>query len=88
MADKAKLPSPKVLLEEDLDYIYDNLREEFALIAGKRLLITGGAGFIGYHLVHTTLHDNRSATPDSIVDVTFYDNYVRGVPAWLTAIAE
>ena len=34
-------------------------------MAGKRLLIVGGAGFLGYYLVQSVLHWNRSATrPD------------------------
>jgi nucleoside-diphosphate-sugar epimerase len=70
------------IVEADLDYICTTLTEEFGRIAGKRLLIVGGAGFLGYYLVQSVLHHNKQAgvTP---IDLTVYDNFSRGVPAWL-----
>jgi hypothetical protein len=35
------------LIDCDLDHIRANLRDEFTAMAGKRLLLTGGAGFLG-----------------------------------------
>ena len=81
-----KLPSLDELLGRDLDYIRDNLRQEFGAIAGKNLLITGGAGFLGYYLVLAALHWNKSAGSSSRIRVTVYDNFVRGTPSWLTAL--
>lgn len=72
------------LLEEDLSYVARALGAEFAELAGKRLLITGGAGFLGYYLVQSALHYNRSAA--RAIDVTVYDNFARGYPAWLAAL--
>ncbi len=71
---------------EDLNYICDNLKQEFAQMAGKRLLITGGAGFLGYYLVQSVLHWNKKSSPDKTIHLTVYDNYMRGVPAWLTQL--
>ena len=76
------LPTLKELLNKDLDYVCANLAEEFTRMSGKNLLITGGAGFLGYYLVLGALHWNKSASAP--IDVTVYDNYARGVPAWLT----
>ena len=42
-------------MRQDLDQILDEVAEELGRIAGKRLLITGGAGFLGYYLVQTAL---------------------------------
>jgi UDP-glucuronate decarboxylase len=81
-----KLPLLDELLNRDLDYIVHSLREEFARIAGKNLLITGGAGFLGYYLVLAPLHWNKTADAASKIRVTVYDNFVRGTPAWLTAL--
>ena len=52
----ARIPALEELLQGDLDYICGNLKEEFGRMAGQRLLITGGAGFLGYYLVHAALH--------------------------------
>ena len=69
------------VLDTDLAYICGNLEEEFYAIAGKDLLIVGGAGFLGYYLVQSALHYNQGAAKP--IRVTVYDNYVRGVPQWL-----
>ena len=69
----------------DLDYMSARLRDEFARMAGKDLLIVGGAGFLGYYLVQAIVHWNRNH-PGRHIPITVYDNFVRGVPAWLTAI--
>jgi len=69
------------VVDTDLAYICGNLKEEFSAIAGKDLLIVGGAGFLGYYLVQSALHYNRGAAKP--IHVTVYDNYVRGVPQWL-----
>jgi nucleoside-diphosphate-sugar epimerase len=74
------------LLDRDLDYVCDRLRDDYASMAGKRVLITGGAGFLGYYMVQGLLHWNDRARPGDRIHVTVFDNYVRGVPAWLEAL--
>ncbi|MFN8487869.1 MAG: NAD-dependent epimerase/dehydratase family protein [Caldilineaceae bacterium] len=71
------------IIVEDLNYICRNLAEEFAQMAGKKLLITGGAGFLGYYLVQSVLHWNKTTEEACHIHVTVYDNYIRGVPDWL-----
>lgn len=66
----------------DLDYIVDRLRTDFAVMSGKRLLIVGGGGFLGHYMVQAVLHWNMQGF-GSPIDLTIYDNWVRGVPAWL-----
>ncbi len=66
----------------DLGYICDHLSQEFSTMSGKRLVITGGAGFLGYYLVQAVVHWNRHFT-DSPIDLAVYDNFMRGVPDWL-----
>jgi dTDP-glucose 4,6-dehydratase/UDP-glucuronate decarboxylase len=70
------------LLDEDLESICVDAETEFASLSGKRLLITGGGGFLGYYLVQAALHHNRTRDADA-VDVVVYDNYLRGIPVWL-----
>jgi nucleoside-diphosphate-sugar epimerase len=55
-------------------------------MAGKRLLITGGAGFLGYYMVQGVLHWNDRAPERDRIRVTVFDNYARGVPAWIEAL--
>jgi dTDP-glucose 4,6-dehydratase/UDP-glucuronate decarboxylase len=76
------VPSAADVVTEDLRGIAKRLDIEFASMAGKRLLITGGAGFLGYYLVQAPLEWNRSGAGDPI-DVVVYDNWIRGVPSWL-----
>jgi len=82
------LPTLDTLLDHDLRYMCGNLRDELGRVAGKSLLITGGAGFLGYYLVHTAVHWNRAADAASKIRVTVYDNFVRGTPTWLTALQD
>jgi len=51
-----------------------------------RHLITGGGGFLGYYLVQAALYWNDKRASGARIDVTVYDNYVRGVPEWLEAL--
>ena len=73
----------KTVVEQDLDYICRGLEAEFRKMAGKQLLVVGGAGFLGYYLVQSVLHwnDHRDGAP---IQLTVYDNYIRGIPKWLT----
>jgi UDP-glucuronate decarboxylase len=81
-----RIPPLEVLLTEDLDYICGNLTEEFGRMAGNPLLITGGAGFLGYYLVHAALHFNKTAGRTQPIRLTVWDSFMRGTPTWLTAL--
>lgn len=74
------------LLDEDLDAICTDLMAEFGAMSGGRLLITGGGGFLGYYLVQSVLYWNDTRSAGAKIDVTVYDNYVRGVPEWLEGL--
>jgi nucleoside-diphosphate-sugar epimerase len=74
------------VVNKDLEYICGNLAEEFGCLSGKRLLITGGAGFLGYYLAQAVLHWNKGTDGAQNIQLTVYDNYIRGVPAWLTRL--
>ena len=81
------VPTLEALLKDDLDYICGNLEEEFGRMAGDPLLITGGAGFLGYYLVHAVLHFNKTAGRRQPIRLTVWDSFIRGTPTWLTALA-
>jgi nucleoside-diphosphate-sugar epimerase len=70
------------VVAQDLDYMCNALRAELPRLSGTNVLITGGAGFLGYYLVLVLLQWNRrSGAPP--IRVTVYDSYVRGMPVWL-----
>ncbi|MCK5488677.1 MAG: NAD-dependent epimerase/dehydratase family protein, partial [Gemmatimonadetes bacterium] len=72
----------------DLHYICERLDDEFSAMGGKRLLITGGAGFLGYYLVQAVAAWNRDRTAAERIQMTVLDNYSRGKPEWLLGLAD
>jgi nucleoside-diphosphate-sugar epimerase len=76
----------KDLVKQDLDRICKALESEFAAMAGQHLLVTGGAGFLGYYLVQAALHAGRSGR-HAPIHVTVWDNFARGRPEWLDALS-
>jgi nucleoside-diphosphate-sugar epimerase len=82
IAENSERQLAQQVVENDLEYIASNLAEEFPKLAGRRLLITGGAGFLGHYLVQSALYWNRTRTGPKI-DVTIFDSYIRGIPEWL-----
>ena len=67
----------------DIEYIYDNCREGLSHFAGENILITGGAGFLGYYLLQSILFWNRVSKDYDHVRLIVMDNFIRGVPSWL-----
>lgn len=82
MSESALLQSADDVVAEDVESICDRLTDEFGQMAGSNLLITGGAGFLGYYFVHAIHHHNRNSTEAERISLTVFDNYVRGVPGW------
>ena len=78
--------TPEQVLTEDLDYICESLAEELPSLAGKHVLITGGAGFLGYYLVQGLLHWNSQSSAEP-VSVDVFDNFSRGTPKWLSDLS-
>jgi UDP-glucuronate decarboxylase len=76
------------IVRGDLDLLCRMLSEELKRLAGKQLLITGGAGFLGYYLVQTAAHFNQSAPSSGRIGITVFDNFSRGVPAWLVRLRD
>lgn len=80
----SKIQSLEQLLDEDLRYICDNVSAEFSEMSGHNLLITGGAGFLGYYLVQAVLYWNLNHSSDNPIRLTVFDSYFRGLPKWLS----
>ena len=74
------------VVEADLSYICKELEEELMCLSGQRILITGGAGFLGYYLVQCILYWNSQNYEKEPINVVVYDNFIRGTPKWLEEI--
>jgi nucleoside-diphosphate-sugar epimerase len=74
------------IVTQDLNDICQRLSPELAEIGDGKLLITGGAGFLGHYLVQVVDHWNRQFAGSSKIELTVFDNLIRGLPPWLAAI--
>lgn len=74
------------VVKKDVAYMVDNLNKELIKLSGSRLLLTGGAGFLGYYLVHTIVGWNRLRDDSALstIDLVVCDNFMRGLPNWLS----
>jgi UDP-glucuronate decarboxylase len=74
------------VVRDDLETLCDTLTGELDQMAGKPLLITGGAGFLGYYLVQTITAFNANAEKNRRIRLTVFDNFSRGLPGWLSSL--
>lgn len=74
------------VINTDLEYICSNLETELGAISGRKLLISGGAGFLGYYLIQAVLYRNKKEDESHAIHITVYDNYIRGLPDWLNTV--
>jgi len=74
------------VITEDLELLTMQLQRELPRLSGSSVLVAGGAGFLGYYLVQAPLHWNRRNAGADPIRVTVLDNFIRGVPEWLTSL--
>ena len=74
------------VVQQDLAALSKSLKFELAKMAGTRVLITGGAGFLGYYLVQALTHFNTTVDAKQKISVTVFDNLSRGLPPWLETL--
>ena len=70
----------------DLERLCERLDPVFAEMSGSHLLITGGAGFLGYYLVQAPLAWNLANPNSDPIRVTVHDRFYRGIPTWLATL--
>ncbi len=71
--------------DADLDHILTAAADAFDRLAGSEVLITGGAGFLGYYLTQAALAFGER-NPSAPIQVTVFDSFIRGLPGWLDAL--
>jgi UDP-glucuronate decarboxylase len=84
---RTRMTAQQVILN-DLNEINHRLTNEFSVMAGKTLFISGAAGFLGHYLVQAVLHWNQFQGASNPIQVIACDNFMRGVPKWLTKWAD
>jgi nucleoside-diphosphate-sugar epimerase len=84
--NEARRAAAEAIVQEDLARICEAIEPEWPRLAGGRMLITGGAGFLGYYLVQAIVFRNRQSTPEEQVELTVWDHFGRGRPAWIEGL--
>ncbi|PIQ73506.1 NAD-dependent dehydratase [Candidatus Roizmanbacteria bacterium CG11_big_fil_rev_8_21_14_0_20_36_8] len=73
--------------KKDLVYITLKASSAFKTLSQKKILITGGAGFLGYYLVKSILFWNEVHSSQKIF-VTVLDNFMLGEPPWIQELKQ
>lgn len=75
------------VVELDLAHIAVSLHEELKLASGKTILITGGAGFLGYYMVQALVAWNNANPDEKPIRGVISDSFSRGKPEWLSELS-
>ena len=71
----------------DIDYILDNLKDEFSVMSNSKLLLTGCAGFLGFYIMKSIIKWN-DLNPNNSIYLIACDNFIRGKPKWITNLKD
>ena len=74
-------------LAEDWRRVEASLGDHIARFSGKRMLITGAAGFLGFGFLHFFSYLNSRQVERNRIRLVAADNFLRGRPRWLAALA-
>ena len=70
------------IVSADMCEIFSNLKDKIRAFEGRVVLITGGAGFLGYNFIHFLIYGNAKIFRLSC-RIIVLDNFIRGLPSWL-----
>jgi len=73
--------------KRDAIEIIKNLGDKSKRFSGKKILLTGAAGFLGSQFIHYFLTLNDSKEIEKHCTLYCMDNFIRGVPSWLEDIS-
>ncbi len=74
--------SAEQVVANDMEEITGKLDGKYQAFDGKTILLTGGAGFLGYYFIHFFLKLNDGLLKNNC-KIICMDNFMRGVPDWL-----
>jgi len=69
----------------DINYILEKSSEELQILAGKKLLLTGAGGFLGYYFIKAILAWNDN-NPKKSIQLTALSTFRDGIPEWLNLL--
>ena len=80
-------------LAEDWMRVEQALGDQAKQLKGKRILLTGAAGFLGFNFLHffsylNGLEKSRKTGRGKAIRVVAADNFLRGYPRWLAELAK
>ena len=73
-------------LDEDWARMDQALGPRLEAFRGKRILVTGAAGFLGFGFLHFFSYLNRNLLKDGHLSIVAADNYIRGRPSWFAEL--
>lgn len=81
------LKSKKIIEEHDIAHIHSKANEEFEQLSGKKILLTGAGGFLGYYLIKSFLLWNDK-NPDKTIFLTALSTFRGGIPQWFSQYSQ
>lgn len=85
-SDSQLVRDADLAFEADIQHILGELVEEFEELRGQKVLLTGGAGFLGYFLTQSVVHWNQTRSKGNQIELVVLDNFIRGRPRWVDEI--
>jgi len=76
------------IVEEGCASIVQALGSKLHCLKGKTFLVTGGAGFLGSWFLHALAYANDHVLLADPCQIVCVDNFIRGHPRWLGALAD
>jgi UDP-glucuronate decarboxylase len=74
-------------LADDWHRIEESLDGATAAFHGKRILVTGAAGFLGFGFLHLFSYLNAKQPGSEPVRIVAADSYLRGLPRWIVELS-
>ena len=81
--ENMEIKNKNIELDNNAELIYDGLSNLNNRFSGKKILITGSAGFLGTQLAFYFKFLNQKLNKKDKVIVYLWDNYIRGCPDWM-----
>jgi dTDP-glucose 4,6-dehydratase/UDP-glucuronate decarboxylase len=71
---------------KDAEDVINGVGDKVRSFSGQKILITGGAGFLGAHFTYFFMRLNELRLLDKQCHITVLDNFLRGKPNWISEI--